>query len=87
MGDLVICTVSKPCFDIRVRLYSAKTFKKLGTLAYHKEGCYTVAFAHGISNSRSTEEDNEDEVNSTWLATGGKDGRIAIWQLMDFTKP
>lgn len=33
------------------------------------------------------EDEDEMEVKSRWLATGGKDSRIAIWQLMDFTKP
>lgn len=75
---------------VRVRLYSAKTFKSLGTLAYHKEGCNAIAFAYGAANNVSGSEDKFDgdelEVKSRWLATGGKDGRVAIWKLKDFLK-
>ena len=76
----------------RVRLYSAKTFKSLGTLAYHKEGCNALAFAYGAGDLTSFEDEvdslDRDElvVRSRWLATGGKTGRVAIWQLMDFLK-
>lgn len=32
-------------WDSRVRVYSGKTMKELAVLKWHKEGCYTVAFA------------------------------------------
>lgn len=32
-------------WDGRARVYSAKTLKELAVLKWHKEGCYTVAFA------------------------------------------
>lgn len=35
-------------FAIRIRLYSTKSLKPLGTLKYHKLGCQTVEFAHAI---------------------------------------
>ena len=37
-------TVAK-ALEIRVRLYSTKSFKSLGTLAYHKDNCHALAFA------------------------------------------
>jgi ASTRA-associated protein 1 len=60
-------------------------------LAYHKEGTHAIAFAYNIGSSREEGEtdhvDGEElEIRSRWLATGGKDGRIAVWQLMDFLK-
>jgi hypothetical protein len=30
----------------RVRLYSTKSFKSLGTLSYHTKSCQSLAFAH-----------------------------------------
>jgi len=35
-------------WDGRVRLYSSKTVKPLGTLSYHTKACNAVAFAHGL---------------------------------------
>ena len=32
-------------WDSRIRVYSCKTMKELAVLKWHKEGCYTVAFA------------------------------------------
>ena len=106
----------------RVRLYSVKTFKPLGTLDYHKNGIQALAFARNVLStslpsrtqsgegevgSRSgatpalvgegdgTGDDDEDgefsdaevETRKRWLAAGGKDGRISVWELMDFAKP
>lgn len=57
----------------RVRLYSTKSFKSLGTLDYHREAAYAVAFAHSIytsdevpldpvkPNKGNHKEDEEDE--------------------------
>jgi WD40 repeat protein len=33
-------------WDGRMRVYSAKSLKEVAVLKWHKEGCYTVAFAH-----------------------------------------
>lgn len=80
-----------PCCN-RVRLYSAKTFKYLGTLAHHKQGCNAIAWAYSANNLEVTTEDmdsferDEMELRSRWLVSGGKDGRIAIWQLVNFLK-
>lgn len=109
------------CPSHRIRLYSIKTFKPLGTLDYHKSGVQAVTFARNIpsplrsSKDRSGGEarprldaapasivegdgvvdDDEDEefsgseieARKRWLVAGGKDGRISVWELMDFAKP
>lgn len=104
----------------RIRLYSTKAFKPLGTLDYHKNGVQALTFARNTppsprpSQTQSTEDnvgfhlsptpasaeegagdDDEDEefnkseieARKRWLVAGGKDGRISIWELMDFTNP
>lgn len=106
----------------RIRLYSIKTFKPLGTLDYHKNGVQALIFARNLPpqfrtpqtqsgegeiGSRSsvtpasvgegdgTGDNDEDEEFSNpeiearkrWLMAGGKDGRISVWELMDFAKP
>ena len=103
--------------SIRIRLYSIKTFKSLGTLDYHKTGVQALTFAHssGPPQPRASQnqsgtgvtpgpagkgdiaddDDDEDEGPSNseiearkrWLIAGGKDGRISVWELMDFAKP
>lgn len=109
------------CFPNRIRLYSVKTFKPLGTLDYHKDGVQALTFARnppppfhpskiqsgeGEAGSRSsatsasaeagdgTRDEDEDEFSDSeiearkrWLVAGGKDGRISVWELIDFAKP
>ncbi|KAI0787825.1 WD-40 repeat-containing protein [Fomes fomentarius] len=86
-------------WDGRIRLYSTKTFKPLGTLSYHKKNCQCVAFARsqpGLSRCAtavSDQEGGDDEDDMTevekversrWLVSGGQDSRVAIWSLIDF---
>lgn len=82
-------------YYFRIRLYSTKTLKSLGTLAYHKEGCQAVAFACSlredtapVESEEDTDEDDmgavEKEVRSRWLAAGGKDSRVSIWEMISF---
>lgn len=85
-------------FRSRVRLYSTKSFKPLGTLAYHKKNCQCVAFARAQpapaalpTDSRNEESDDEmteqEKIDRTrWLTSGGQDSRVAIWSLMNFGK-
>ncbi|KAI0635762.1 WD-40 repeat-containing protein [Trametes polyzona] len=82
----------------RVRLYSTKSFKPLGTLAYHKKNCQCVAFAHprpvaAPAPTEVSEEEDEDDMTeeeraerTRWLVSGGQDSRVAIWSLIDFSK-
>jgi ASTRA-associated protein 1 len=85
---------------VRVRLYSVKTLKPLGTLHYHKGGCQAIGFAKTRFKELSGYAKEGDEAESDeeldegdkrkrgqWLVSGGKDNRIAIWPLMSFTKP
>ncbi|KAI0649353.1 WD-40 repeat-containing protein [Trametes meyenii] len=84
-----VCAVGG--WDGRVRLYSTKSFKPLGTLAYHKKSCQCVAFARDQPRpSNSEDEDDmterEKAERTRWLVSGGQDSRVAIWALMQFGK-
>lgn len=74
-----------------IRLYGTKTFKALGTLTYHKEGCYTLAFSNQLTERDLTDDDDDLSAaqkagRRLWLASGGKDGRVCIWPLSPFSK-
>jgi len=83
-----VCAVGG--WDGRIRLYSTKKLKPLGTLKYHKVNCQAVSFAR--SNDSSTDHhDEEDDMTKTeraerrhWLVAGAKDNRVSIWTLIDF---
>jgi len=87
-------------WDARVRVYSAKTLKELAVLKWHKEGCYSTAFADVDSPSDSAvvadngehalirsaldiirQERNAKAQTTHWLAAGGKDGKISLWNI------
>lgn len=78
--------------SLRTRLYSTKSFKHLGTLKYHKDGCQALSFATTLSESPGLEQeeefDDDDErlKRCRWLVSGAKDKRIAIWELISFEK-
>jgi WD40 repeat protein len=77
-------------WDGKIRLFSTKSGKPLGTLRYHKTACQTLAFAHHFSDSTVEEDDlDRDRKLETrfWLLGGGKDGRISVWNLVDLGKP
>jgi hypothetical protein len=74
-----------------IRLYGTKTFKALGTLTYHKDGCHTLAFSNQLDERDLTDDDDglsaeEKAGRCLWLASGGKDGRVCIWPLSLFYK-
>ena len=76
---------------LRIRLYSTKSFKRLGTLKYHKSACQCLEFARSIQveeiDSDDEELSNEEKLNrSRWLFAGGKDNRVSIWPLISFVK-
>ncbi|KAI9000630.1 WD-40 repeat-containing protein [Trametes punicea] len=103
-GSIAIKDDGRVCaiggWDGRIRLYSTKSFKPLGTLAYHKKNCQCLAFARSQAQSRVRpssmpdaigEEDEDDEMTehekaerTRWLVSGGQDSRVAIWSLMSF---
>ena len=83
----------------RVRLYSTKSFKLLGTLVYHKENCHALAFAStymgrttdpsdgwGADEDEDDMTDEEKRQRGRWLIAAGKDNRVSIWGLMSFEK-
>lgn len=90
-------------WDSRVRIYSAKSLKELAVLKWHKDGCYSTAFAtiSIVQDSiRETYPETETQVavqhsaleiikadraakaqSVHWLAAGGKDGKISMWEI------
>ncbi|KIO34044.1 hypothetical protein M407DRAFT_13649 [Tulasnella calospora MUT 4182] len=96
-GTLVISPDGRVCavggWDGKIRLYSTKSFKPLGSLDYHKGVLQSVAFAHPDAPSPPPNGDDDDdelgpeekEKRSRWLVSAGVDKRVAIWELMDFT--
>ncbi|KAG7441482.1 WD40 repeat-like protein [Guyanagaster necrorhizus] len=86
-----VCAVGG--WDGRIRLYSTKSFKPLGTLKYHKNGCQAIAFARSPSEYQIDADDDEDgmskqerEERSRWLIGGAKDKLVTIWSLIAFNK-
>ena len=91
-----LCICSRLSY-LRIRLYSTKSFKSLGTLKYHKSACQCLEFARSIRveenpdveeiDSDDEELSNEEKLNrSRWLFAGGKDNRVSIWPLISFDK-
>ncbi|TDL25682.1 WD-40 repeat-containing protein [Rickenella mellea] len=82
----------------RIRLFSTKTMKPLGTLAYHTTNCQAISFTHEPHEQTDkaseetvtfTDDDMTDEERlsrSRWLAGAGQDRRVSIWELMSFEK-
>jgi hypothetical protein len=94
-----VMLISLKTHTLSIRLFSVKSFKSLGTLAYHRDTCNTLAFPFNeTGDRREGEADSDDEEFGMspvgrarkkaegWLISGGKDRRIAIWQLKDFTR-
>ncbi|KAJ7494649.1 WD-40 repeat-containing protein [Mycena galericulata] len=78
-------------WDGRIRLYSTKGLKPLGTLRYHKSGCQAVEFARTVDATSANEDDEDEELTveerearSRWLAAGAKDHRVSLWALISF---
>lgn len=83
-------------WDSRVRVYGAKGMKDLAVLKWHKDGCYSVAFAD-IESKEEEERSNELAKTGTamtvkeerlwkaktahWLAAGSKDGKVSLWDI------
>ncbi|PPQ67516.1 hypothetical protein CVT25_006057 [Psilocybe cyanescens] len=104
-GSIAIRDDGRVCaaggWDGKIRLFSTKSFKPLGTLKYHKSACQCIEFARAFkapspieSAGKGDEDDDEyedlsmDEMSerSRWLVAGAKDNRISIWSLMTFEK-
>jgi len=78
-------------WDGKIRLFSTKTMKSLGTLSYHTKSCKGIAFAHQISGGTEKEDvdemtKEEKESRALWLLGGSEDSRMSLWQLMSFKK-
>ncbi|KAK7054709.1 Astra associated protein 1 Asa1 [Paramarasmius palmivorus] len=80
-------------WDGRIRLFTTKKLKPLGTLKYHKSNCQAVEFARSIQERTPPEDDEDEEMTreelerrGRWLVGGAADNRISIWELMNFEK-
>ena len=76
----------------RVRLFSTRALKPLGTLEYHKKSIQALIFARDI-RAIVNEDDSEDEMTteekverSRWLIVGSQDNRASVWPLISFEK-
>jgi hypothetical protein len=81
----------------RIRLYSTKSFKPLGTLVHHNEALQTLCLANTPGRASADEEDEDEdedgfiltpkekESRGRWMLSGSKDGKVAIWELMNFS--
>lgn len=82
-------------WDHKGRVYSAKSLKELAVLQWHKESCYSIAFAAVadqnsqvatstavVSASPKIAQAREAKVQAThWLALGSKDGKVSLWDI------
>ncbi|KAJ7034964.1 WD-40 repeat-containing protein [Mycena alexandri] len=91
--DARVCAIGG--WDGKIRLYSTKNLKPLGTLRYHKSGCQAAEFARSVDVTTPAEadEDEDDEMTveerearGRWLAAGAKDHRVSLWTLISFEK-
>ncbi|VDC06814.1 unnamed protein product [Peniophora sp. CBMAI 1063] len=87
-------------WDGNIRLYSTKSFKSLGTLGFHRKSVDRLVFAHSFTPPQENDEDwseDEDEdgyiltrageeKRGRWLVSGDADGKVAIWELLDFAR-
>ncbi|KAJ7170586.1 WD-40 repeat-containing protein [Mycena crocata] len=90
--DARVCAIGG--WDGRIRLYSTKNLKPLGTLRYHKNGCQAVEFARSVDVAVTPDEGSDDdelgagerEARARWLAAGAKDHRVSLWALISFER-
>ncbi|SGY43649.1 BQ5605_C001g00042 [Microbotryum silenes-dioicae] len=77
-------------WDGEVQICSTKSGKPLAVLTYHRTSLQTLAFAPTRQSAeRDAESDNESDDEEdrgngqqrAWLATGGKDERISLWDI------
>lgn len=78
----------------RARLYSAKSGAPLAVLSYHRSALHALTFTplspamrENDEESDSDEDDINDEIGKKpkgerhWMATGGTEGRITLWDV------
>ncbi|KAG1821183.1 WD-40 repeat-containing protein [Suillus subaureus] len=97
-SDGRVCAIGG--WDGKVRLYSTKTLKLLGTLVHHKQGCQAVTFAShtdcvplcgDLKEDDFSDDDDEITVEEKhargrWLIAGSTDAKVSIWALINFEK-
>lgn len=88
--SFALCVEQQKLTPHSIRVHSAKTFKPLAVLSFHRDSVYVVAFAPtrptapiGYATSESEDDDPAPRRKKTraWLAAAGKDQRISLWEL------
>ncbi|KZV73086.1 WD40 repeat-like protein [Peniophora sp. CONT] len=93
-----VCAVGG--WDGNIRLYSTKSSKPLGTLSFHRKSVDRLVFAHSFLPEKDegqdeSEDEDEDEDGyiltrkgkerrGRWIVSGDADGKVAVWELVDF---
>lgn len=76
----------------RARVYATKSGAPLAVLSFHRASLHALAWANptflsSTSNHSDQEEEEDEEEEETgirrkdWLAVGGKDGMISLWEV------
>jgi WD40 repeat protein len=65
-------------WDSKIRVYSCKSIKELAVLKWHKEGCYSVAFADVTTSSEHKDKDNALENQAKSKEVIEKTGALTV---------
>lgn len=69
------------CWDHRVRVYNVADHTLLAVLKYHAEHVYSVAWCPPLQQGSQQTSASEQAFELGLLASGGKDNKVAVWQL------
>jgi len=69
------------CWDHRVRVYGIADHSLLAVLQHHAEHVYSVAWCPTLQRTTQASAGGEQSFELGLLASGGKDNKVAVWQL------
>jgi len=67
----------------RVQILSVKSGKIVALLNFHRDSVYAVAFCTPPSGTDGDSSSQMTAEKRAWLATAGKDQRIALWDIFN----